>query len=152
MRSLALWANTTVSERVIHFPRGPATFPCAGPTRTASRRLPSGSGASGRTQEPASALNQLLPWPPVARRAQKRGTHGRPSRPRPLLDPNNVRRAHQSLHPVVAVAPWNDQLLLQAVRHYVLPQMTSRARISAWVVDDTGFPKKAKHSVGVARQ
>ncbi len=68
------------------------------------------------------------------------------------LDPNNVRRAHQSLHQVVAVAPWNDQLLLQSVRHYVLPQMTSRAPISAWVVDDTGFPKKGKHSVGVARQ
>jgi SRSO17 transposase len=76
--------------------------------------------------------------------------------------PNSVQRAHQSLHHVVAVAPWavapwavapwNDQFLLQAIRHYVLPQMTSRPPISAWVVDDTGFPKKGKLFVGVARQ
>ncbi len=68
------------------------------------------------------------------------------------LEPNHVQRAHQSLHPVVAVAPWNDQVLLQTVRNYVLPRMTSRAPIPAWVVDDTGFPKKGKLSVGVARQ
>jgi hypothetical protein len=68
------------------------------------------------------------------------------------LDPNKVRRTHQFLHHVVAVAPWNDQLLLQAVRQYVLPKMTGRAPMAAWVVDDTGLPKKDKHSVGVARQ
>jgi transposase len=56
-----------MSEHVIHFLCGPATSPRAAPTRTASWRLPSGSGASGRTQGPASALNQLLPWPPLAR-------------------------------------------------------------------------------------
>src|SRR5919201_1298167 len=27
-----------------------------------------------------------------------------------------------------------------------------RGRIQAWIVDDTGFPKKGRHSVGVARQ
>ena len=68
------------------------------------------------------------------------------------LAPDNVRQAHQSLHHIVAHSPWSDAALLEQVRHYVLPLMKKKAAIKAWVVDDTGFPKKGKHSVGVARQ
>jgi SRSO17 transposase len=68
------------------------------------------------------------------------------------LCPEDVRQTHQSLHHLVAQAPWSDDDLLEAVRHYVLPAMEKRGPIIAWVVDDTGFVKKGTHSVGVARQ
>jgi len=68
------------------------------------------------------------------------------------LAPDNVRRMHQSLHHLVADAPWDDEQLLDAVLDTVLPAMLKREPIAAWIVDDTGFPKKGQHSVGVTRQ
>ena len=68
------------------------------------------------------------------------------------LAPDNIRRMHQSLHHLVADAPWSDEDVLEQVRRVVLPAMQKQGPIVAWIVDDTGFPKKGKHSVGVARQ
>jgi SRSO17 transposase len=68
------------------------------------------------------------------------------------LAPSNVRRMHQSLHHLVADAPWSDEALLQRVREAVLPALRKHGEVVGWVVDDTGFPKKGTHSVGVARQ
>src|SRR5271154_3814330 len=68
------------------------------------------------------------------------------------LAPDNVRRMHQSLHHLVADAPWDDEFLLDRVVDTVLPSMLRQGPVVAWVVDDTGFPKKGQHSVGVARQ
>lgn len=68
------------------------------------------------------------------------------------LAPDNVRQTHQSLHHIVAHAAWNDQALLERVRQQVLPAMMKNGPIVAWIVDDTGFPKKGTHSVGVTRQ
>lgn len=68
------------------------------------------------------------------------------------IAPGEVGARHQSLHHFVAKAPWDEARLLAAVRHYVLPKMENQAPIRAWIVDDTGIPKKGKHSVGVARQ
>src|SRR5688572_15360196 len=68
------------------------------------------------------------------------------------LAPNNVARMHQSLHHVVADAPWGDEVMLRQVRDAVLPAMQKQGPVVAWIVDDTGFPKKGTHSVGVARQ
>ena len=68
------------------------------------------------------------------------------------LAPDNVRRMHQSLHHLVADAPWNDEAVVDAALDFVLPAMLGRGPVVAWVIDDTGFPKKGRHSVGVARQ
>src|SRR5436305_1107859 len=68
------------------------------------------------------------------------------------LDPGRVGAAHQSLHHFVAKAAWDDAALLAAVRAYALPAIEEHGPIRAWIVDDTGLPKKGKLSVGVARQ
>src|SRR3954463_14131959 len=68
------------------------------------------------------------------------------------LDPGRVGAAHQSLHHFVAKAGWDDAALLAAARACALPAMLERGPVRAWIVDDTGLPKKGKLSVGVARQ
>ena len=68
------------------------------------------------------------------------------------LSPASVSAEHQSLLHFVGQSPWSSQSLLAAVRHAVLPALTMRGPIEAWIVDDTSFPKKGRHSVGVARQ
>jgi SRSO17 transposase len=68
------------------------------------------------------------------------------------LEPGRVQAAHQSLHHFVAKADWSDEALLALVRAQVLPEVERHGPILAWVVDDTGFPKKGRHSVGVTRQ
>jgi SRSO17 transposase len=68
------------------------------------------------------------------------------------LAPDHVRRMQQSLHHLVADAPWSDEAVLDRSLDFVLPAMLGRGPVVAWVVDDTGFPPKGQHSVGVARQ
>jgi SRSO17 transposase len=68
------------------------------------------------------------------------------------VEPGRVQAAHQSLHHFVAKADWSDEAVLAKVRTEVLPAIERQGAIRAWIVDDTGFPKKGVHSVGVARQ
>ena len=66
--------------------------------------------------------------------------------------PERTAAQHQSLLHLVAQAPWSDHAVLSRVRERVLPTITRDEPIQAWIIDDTGFPKKGSHSVGVARQ
>ena len=66
-------------------------------------------------------------------------------------DPLHVRSQHQSLHHLVAMSEWSDTAVLACVRDWVMPRLGQKSKFY-WIVDDTGFPKKGAHSVGVARQ
>jgi len=67
------------------------------------------------------------------------------------LDPLHASARHQALHHFVSRAEWSDEHMLQRVAQWVVPKMDF-ASGGFWIVDDTAFPKKGKHSVGVARQ
>jgi SRSO17 transposase len=66
--------------------------------------------------------------------------------------PARVAAQHQSLLHFVGEAPWSDEQVLAKVRDQVLPAIEARGPIEAWIIDDTGFSKKGRHSVGVAHQ
>ena len=68
------------------------------------------------------------------------------------MQPGRVQATHQSLHHLVAKADWSDEAMLAAVRQQVMPAIQRHGAVRAWIIDDTGFPKKGTHSVGVARQ
>jgi len=68
------------------------------------------------------------------------------------VDPRHVRARHQSMHHFVADAPWDGAEVLRVARDWVLAPLLRHGPVAAWIVDDTGFPKKGQHSVGVARQ
>ncbi len=69
-----------------------------------------------------------------------------------LTAPARTAPKHQSLLHFVGNAPWSDDAVLTKIRQTVLPKIEALGAIEASIIDDTGFPKKGKHSVGVARQ
>jgi SRSO17 transposase len=66
--------------------------------------------------------------------------------------PGQVAAKHQSLLHFVGNAPWSDAAMLGKVAELVLPAIERSGPVEAWIIDDTGFPKKGRHSVGVTRQ
>ncbi len=67
------------------------------------------------------------------------------------VDPMHASARHQALHHFVAKAEWSHEEMLRRVCQWVIPKMDF-SEGGWWIIDDTGFPKKGRHSVGVARQ
>src|SRR3979411_3172760 len=69
-----------------------------------------------------------------------------------ITAPERTAAQHQSLLHFVGEGKWSDEKVLAKVRELVLPQIERPGSNEAWIIDDTGFPKKGQHSVGVTRQ
>jgi SRSO17 transposase len=69
-----------------------------------------------------------------------------------MTAPERTAAQHQSLLHFVGQSPWSDEKVLAKVGDMVRPAIERHGPIEAWILDDTGFPKKGEHSVGVARQ
>jgi SRSO17 transposase len=69
-----------------------------------------------------------------------------------ITAPERTAAQHQSLLHFIGEGRWSDEKVLAKVREMVLPQIEGHGPIEAWIIDDTGFPKQGRHSVGVARQ
>src|SRR3954462_7549542 len=69
-----------------------------------------------------------------------------------VAGPARVSAQHQSLLHFVANAPWSNERVLGRIQELTVPIIEGSGAIEAWIIDDTGFPKKGRHSVGVARQ
>src|SRR4051794_18805399 len=66
--------------------------------------------------------------------------------------PARVSAQHQSLLHFVANAPGSNEGVLGRIQELTLPTIERSGAIEAWIIDDTGFPKKGRHLLGVARQ
>ena len=66
--------------------------------------------------------------------------------------PAQVSAQHQKLLHFVANSTWSDEEMLAKVGELVTPAIERHGAIEAWIIDDTSFPKKGRHSVGVHHQ
>jgi SRSO17 transposase len=67
-------------------------------------------------------------------------------------DPCKTDAMHQRLLHFAVDSRWSDRDVRREAAQYALSAMTQREPVEAWIVDDTGFLKQGKHSVGVQRQ
>ena len=59
---------------------------------------------------------------------------------------------HQRLLHFITDSTWDDRTVRLFAARYALEAMPANEDVEAWILDDTGFLKQGKHSVGVQRQ
>ena len=113
----------------------------------AVRRLRRAAGRRAGPRRPARAAAGLLAPACCCRASARASSRWRRASTRP-----GSGAAHQSLAPLRRQGRLGRRRPAGAVRDYALPAMLERGPVRAWLVDDTGLPKKGRLSVGVARQ
>src|SRR5450432_2157686 len=71
---------------------------------------------------------------------------------RSCADIEQIGAVHQQLQHFAVDSPWSDHEVRLAGARYAIEALTTREPIETWQIDDTGFLKQGKHSVGVQRQ
>src|SRR6266545_8075611 len=71
---------------------------------------------------------------------------------RACADPESADQMHNQMLTFLSRSNWEDEPVRRLATGYALGAMQRREEIRAWIVDDTGFLKQGKHSVGVQRQ
>lgn len=67
-------------------------------------------------------------------------------------DPKEVNNVHSKLLYFLAQSTWDDRAVRLHAARYALEALQHRGTVTPWIIDDTGFLKQGRHSVGVQRQ
>jgi SRSO17 transposase len=67
-------------------------------------------------------------------------------------DERECKRMHERLLHFIARSPWDDRLVRREAARYAIEAFEQQEPVTTWILDDTGFLKQGKHSVGVQRQ
>jgi SRSO17 transposase len=71
---------------------------------------------------------------------------------RACAGPERARAAHEKLLHFVGRSRWSDRAVRLESARYAIEALSTKEPVTTWIVDDTGFLKQGKHSVGVQRQ
>ena len=61
-----------------------------------------------------------------------------------ITAPDRTAAQHQSLLHFVGNGGWSDERVLAKVGELVLPALQRKGPIEAWIIDDTGFPRRGR--------